>query len=270
MNKYLTLAMASLSLMSCTTKPAASSADGDASDSSATTSIVWIEDKPGPTMQEQRIFPTVPDSLWQALGLQDGVPSSMSCFLLRTEDQTILFDAGLGASFSQLIPKLEAEGVKPEELSLIYITHMHPDHIGGLLSEGNATFPNAQLWINEVEAKAWSDMEDERASQPKAVLEVYSEQLHLFAAGDTLPGGVQTIAAYGHTPGHTVFQKGEILIIADLMHGAALQLQHPEYCPFFDMDPEAATESRIRILEYARQNGFKMYGMHLPDPGFVE
>lgn len=54
------------------------------------------------------------------------------------------------------------------------------------------------------------------------------------------------------------------------MHGAALQLEHPEFCPFFDMDPQMATESRVRILNYARENGLTMYGMHLPAPGSLK
>lgn len=227
--------------------------------------ITWIEDKPGPSMQSRNIFPTVPDSLWEALGLEEGVPSGMNCFLLETEGKTILLDAGLGAPFSQTLAKLEEKGVKAEELELIYITHMHGDHIGGLLSNGQATFPKAEIYINTVEAEAWQAMESSQADQAKQVLEVYKDRLHTFTAGDTLQGGVVTIAAYGHTPGHTVFQKDSILVIADLLHGAAIQLEHPEYCPFFDMDPEAATEARIRILKYAHENNLTMYGMHVPN-----
>lgn len=264
MKKFFSVAMATLLMVSCTSTPK------ETSETSDPATITWIEDKPGPTLQEHTIFPTVPDSLWESLGLQDGVPSSISCFLLRSEGQTILFDAGLGADFSQLIPKLKEEGLTPDSLKLIYITHMHPDHIGGLLKDGAKVFPNAELWINRIETEAWKAMEGDRAELPKAVLEAYKENLKLFEAGDTLSGGVSTIAAYGHTPGHTVFQKDSILIIADLMHGAALQLEHPEYCPFFDMDPEAATEARIRILKYAKENGLKMYGMHLPAPGYIE
>lgn len=258
MKKSIALVLASLLLMSWTSISKASA------ETSEPTTITWIEDKPGPTVQEHKIFPTVPDALWEALGLQEGVPSSMSCFLLRTEGQTILLDAGLGASFSQLIPKLREEGVNPDSLKLIYITHMHPDHIGGLLDGGTKVFPNAELWINRVEAEAWQAINDDNAKLPKAVLEIYKNNIRLFEAGDTLPGCVGTIAAYGHTPGHTVFLKDSILVIADLMHGAALQLKHPEYCPFFDMNPQEATASRKRILEYARKNNLIMYGMHIP------
>lgn len=263
MNKVITIAMATLIMMSCTQKTM------NAKEVQEPVTITWIEDKPGPTVQEHKIYPSVPDSIWEALGLQDGVPSSMSCFLLRAEGETILLDAGLGAPFSQLLPKLNEAGITPDDLKLIYITHMHPDHIGGLLKDGKVVFPNAELWINSVEVKAWEMMDQEKAALPHAVLAAYKDKLHLFEAGDTLAGGVTAIAAYGHTPGHTVFQKDSILVIADLMHGAALQMEHPEYCPFYDMDPELAIKSRKRILEYARQNKLTMYGMHLPSPGFI-
>lgn len=271
MRKAFALLTASLMLMSCAQKTKnvqeLSTATAGTDDQ---TTITWIEDKPGPTLQGHNIFPTVPDSLWDALGLQEGVPSSMSCILLETEGEKILIDAGLGAAFSQLTQTLESHGITSSNLKLIYITHMHGDHIGGLLKDGQAAFPNAELYINRVEAEAWQSMAPEKNQQQTQVLEAYKNHLHLFEAGDVLPGQVETIAAYGHTPGHTLFQKGRFLVIADLMHGAALQLEHPEYCPFFDMDPAAATESRLRILEYARQNNLTMYGMHLPAPGYLE
>ena len=234
------------------------------------TTITWIEDKPGGNLQPHKLYPEVPDSIWSALGLQDGIPSSMNCFLLKTQGKTILLDAGLGAPFSQMLPKLKEQGVTPEELEFVFITHLHPDHIGGLLKDGKPTFPKAKVYVNRVEAEAWQAMNSDKAKLAKAVLGAYKDRLHLFEAGDTLEGGVKSIEAYGHTPGHTVFQKDNILVIADLIHGAALQLKHPEYCPSYDMDPDAARQSRLRILKYARENNLTMYGMHLPAPGYTE
>lgn len=232
--------------------------------------ITWIEDKPGPTMQNHSTFPEVPDSLWNELGLQEGVPSSMSCVLLQTEGKNILFDAGLGAPFSQLLVKIEEMGVTADKVDLVYITHMHGDHIGGMLKEDTKVFTNAEVYINRIEAEAWLAMPEEKSALARKVLDVYKENLHYFEAGDTLEGHILTIEAYGHTPGHTVFQKDDILIIGDLMHGAALQMEHPEYCAAYDMDKEAAIEARVHILEYARKNGLTMYGMHLPSPGTIE
>lgn len=282
MNKILSIAASALLAASCSHAAGdRTTADAHATTDSTATTITWIEDKPGPTLQDCKTFPTVPDSLWQSLGLQEGIPSSMSCFCLTTKEPratqaqtdstvTILIDAGLGAPFSQLLPRLAELGVTPQDLKLVYITHLHPDHIGGLLKDGKPTFPNATLWINRVEAEAWQRMTDAKAELPHAVLAAYKDHTHLFEAGDTLPGGVVSMAAYGHTPGHTVFQKDNILIIADLIHGAALQMEHPEYCSAYDMDPEAATSVRKAILEYARKNHLTMYGMHLPDPGYLK
>ena len=265
MKKYFAFVSGLLLLTACAQKVGQKTVvDGEA------TVITWIEDKPEPTLQPHNLYPDVPDSLWIALGLQEGVPSSMSCFLLQTEGKNILLDAGLGAPFSQLIPKLTTLDVKPEELQLIYITHFHPDHIGGLLKDGKVDFPNAEVYINRVEAEAWQKMEGNQSVQAKTVLDAYKQHLHLFEAGDTLPGDVITIAAYGHTPGHTAFQKDSMLVIGDLIHGAALQLEYPEYCPLYDMDAETARESRLRILNYARENRLTMYGMHLPHPGTLQ
>lgn len=232
--------------------------------------ITWIEDKPGPTMQMHSTFPEVPDSIWNELGLQDGAPSSMSNVLLQTEGKNILFDAGLGAPVSQLQSKLEEKGVTADKVDFVYITHMHGDHIGGMLKDESKVFTNAEVYINRIEAEAWLAMPKEKSALARKVLDVYKDNIHYFEAGDTLEGDIKTIEAYGHTPGHTVYQKGNVLIIGDLIHGAALQMKHPEYCAAYDMDKQAAINARVRIIKYARQNGLKMYGMHLPAPGTIE
>ena len=94
MRKILTLAAGLIIMTACAQK------SQKAIVKSEPTTITWIEDKPGPTIQPQKLYPEVPDSLWAALGLEKGVPSSMSCLLLQTEGKTILLDAGLGAPFS--------------------------------------------------------------------------------------------------------------------------------------------------------------------------
>ena len=85
---------------------------------------------------------------------------------------------------------------------------------------------------------------------------------------DTLPGGVAAMEAVGHTPGHTVFQVGRLLVVGDLFHGLALQLAHPEICAIYDMDKEKAVETRKRFIRYAQENELTMAGLHLPAPAF--
>ena len=99
---------------------------------------------------------------------------------------------------------------------------------------------------------------------------VYKEGLHLFAFGDSLPEHVQPMEAIGHTPGHTVFQIGKLLIIGDLLHGAALQLKYPDVCAQYDMDKAGAIKSRKYYLQYAHDKGLVIAGMHLPVPAFME
>ena len=86
----------------------------------------------------------------------------------------------------------------------------------------------------------------------------------------SLPGKVVAMEAVGHTPGHTVFQAGKLLIIGDLIHGAALQLEHPEICATYDMDKQEAIKTRKKLLQYARENGLVIAGMHLPVPAFIK
>lgn len=235
------------------------------------TEVTWIKDNAGTRLMPRALF-GAPDSLYEALGIgEEGLPASVSTYLMKCGDDLILFDAGLGAQAGgQLVSLLDSLGVKPEDVDYLYVSHFHGDHIGGMLNEGNAVFSNAKVYVGKVEYDAWMAMDEDRNAQVRATMEAYKDQLNFFEFGDTLPGDVLAIDAVGHTPGHTVFQKGELLIIADLMHGAALQMEHPEYNANFDMDKEQAAASRARILQYVKDNNLKMAGMHLPEPGFWE
>lgn len=188
----------------------------------------------------------------------------MSCFLVQTEGKNILFDTGLGAPFSQLKSRLSEKGLTTDSIDQIFLTHLHDDHIGGMPSDGKVVFPNAEVYVNSVEADAWVNMPDGKGDQASAILNAYKDRLHKFEAGDNLDCEIINIPAYGHTPGHTLFQIDSILIAGDLMHGVALQTQYPEYCARYDMDKDAAIESRKRILQYAADNSLTLVGMHFP------
>lgn len=128
-------------------------------------------------------------------------------------------------------------------------------------------FPNAQLYASKVEYEAWLDMEAGNGPATKA-MNAYNDRLHLFAFGDTLPGEVIALSGIGHTPGHTVYRIGDLLIVGDITHGAALQIPHPEVCATYDMDKEEAIKTRRYYLDYAQKNQLTMAGMHFPAPGF--
>lgn len=232
--------------------------------------VIWLKDNEGEKNNPRDLFADAPDALIDSLGLADGMPASISTFLLRTEGHNVLFDAGLGPKMGgHMAQRLAAIGLTPDSIDILCLTHLHTDHIGGMMGDEGPVFRNAQVYLGQVEYDAWvNQMPAEKAGLQQAMAQMYHDQLHLFAFADTLPCGIVAIDAVGHTPGHTVFQKGELLVIGDLMHGLALQQEHPEYNSNYDMDKAQSVASRKRILDYARTQGLVMAGMHLPDPGF--
>ena len=230
--------------------------------------IIPIRDNMAPRLMPRGLFADAPDSLFEALSLQDGIPSSVCAFLAKCDGKNVLFDAANGAPDSQLLPVLAFNGVTPEDVDYIFITHLHGDHIGGLMKDGSAVFTDAELYINKVEYDAWMAMEQNAALV--ALTQAYGDRLKTFAPGDALPCGVEAMEAYGHTPGHTVYKVGSALVVGDIMHGVALQLENPQYCTRFDMDPEQSVATRKNILDMAVDDGLKLFGMHFPEPYYLQ
>lgn len=232
--------------------------------------VTWIQDNAGTRIMPRTLFPDAPDSLINELGLQGGLPASVSTFLVETDGVRILFDTGNGTPDSRLRTGLEALGVTPAGIDYLYLTHFHGDHIGGMMKGDSLVFPKAEVYASTPEYEAWINgmPSDKNALQVKT-MEAYKDRLHLFEFDDVLPGGVVAMNGVGHTPGHTVFRAGKLLVIGDLIHGAALQLEHPEFCATYDMDKDAAVRSRKHFLQYAKDNRLTMAGMHLPAPAFI-
>ena len=264
------------------TAPAETAAPADAQEVAGTktvklsngASVTWIQDNESEKLNPISLFGDVSDSLVESLNMPEGIPASISTFLLQVDGKNILFDAGLGAFGGKMLSRLAALGINADNIDIVYLTHFHVDHIAGLVEKDAAgidtkAFKNASIYAGKVEYDAWMEHIPKNDLQ-KMVMELYRDSLHLFAFGDSLPHGVLAIDAIGHTPGHTAFQVSNLLIIGDLMHGYALQKDHPEINSNYDMDKEKSIESRKRIMQYAKDNKLLMAGMHLPPPGFAE
>ena len=196
-------------------------------------SVTWIQDNAEDKLMPVSLFPDAPQELIKNLSLQAGIPSSVSVFLVETDSLQILFDTGLGAPAGQLQERLK----------------------------------RAQVYASKKEYDGWMKMPDDKKAQVVKTMDAYKDRLHLFEFGETLPGNVIACDAVGHTPGHTAYQVGTLLVVGDLIHGAALQIPHPEICATYDMDKEAAIQSRKKYLQEVDENQFVMAGMHLPAPG---
>ena len=232
--------------------------------------VTWIRDNANDRIMPLSLFPDATKVQIDSLSLQAGVPASVSTFLVEKDGKRILFDAGMGAPDSKLPEGLKALNINPSEIDYLYITHFHGDHIGGMMKDGVPVFSNAQVYVSKIEYDAWMKMPADKKSQVENTMKAYKDRLHLFAFGDTLPCDVVAMEAAGHTPGHTVFRTGNLLVIGDLMHGAALQLKYPEICATYDMDKSGAVKSRKHYVQYARENGLVIAGMHLPVPAFMK
>lgn len=234
--------------------------------------VITLRDNAAPHAMPNQLFYGEKDSaLVEQLSPEGGVPASIHTFLVQLDGQNILFDTGNGiAAGGQLLARLDSIGIAPADIDYLMITHFHGDHIGGmLLNDTTATFANAQVYVPAAEYDFWVTNGDP-AGQQAVTMAAYAGRLHLFSADEVLPCGIIPLEAVGHTPGHTAFRMGRFLVIGDLMHGAAIQLPHPELCAAYDMDRETAIATRKKFLEYIQQENLIAAGMHLPDNGILK
>jgi glyoxylase-like metal-dependent hydrolase (beta-lactamase superfamily II) len=196
-------------------------------------------------------------------------------FLIRTPDRNILVDTGFGIT---LFESMETLGISPASIDAILLTHLHGDHIGGLQRDGKPLFPNARVYLAEQERGFWTKTNINRGAIN--ALAPYSSVLETFLPGELgsvtreLLPGITAIAAFGHTPGHTMFQlesEGKRLIIwGDLMHVQNIQFPLPDVSVSYDTDPAAAAATREKVLAYAASNNIPIAGMHLVYPAIGE
>ena len=194
--------------------------------------------------------------------------SQILAYFVKTHDNNILFDTGLRDG--HIVKRLAENGIKPEDVKTIMITHLHGDHFGGLVNEHNeAAFPNAIVYVNVVERAYWVD--DVKNEAVIDALNLYDGRVKLFNFGDEVLTGVKAIDASGHTPGHTAFEVcNEVLIVGDIIHFPEIQLPLPEISVKYDVDPDQARESRKKILDYAAEKNFTIAGMHITPPGIYK
>ncbi|HMK85514.1 MAG TPA: MBL fold metallo-hydrolase [Steroidobacteraceae bacterium] len=218
--------------------------------------------------------------------LKEPVEGSVNGFLVNTGSKLVLIDTGAGAFFGpsvgKLVANLKASGYQPSEVDEIYITHMHGDHVGGLLSDGKIAFPNATVRAAQQEADYWLSKANLEAA-PKEKKESFESAMKALdpyvSAGKFKPfkgdvelvAGVHAMATPGHTPGHTAYvveSKGEKLILwGDLMHIGAVQFPDPGATIHFDTDSPGAAEQRKRVFAEAARERSWVGGAHVSFPG---
>jgi glyoxylase-like metal-dependent hydrolase (beta-lactamase superfamily II) len=219
---------------------------------------------------------------------QDAFDWSLNVVVVRSGNQTILIDAGLGLDpnlnlprAGQLIKRLESAGIDLASVTDVVLTHMHMDHIGGLLVEGvkDRLRPDLRIHVAAAEVKFWEAPDFTHAYMPpgfpdalrataKRFVEEYRGQLRQFDEEHEVAPGVVVHRTGGHTPGHSVVRLasgGDRLTFAgDAVF--AVGFDHPDWHNGFEHDPEEAARVRVRLLRELAETGEQLVATHLPFP----
>lgn len=215
--------------------------------------------------------------------LKDPVETSVNAYLINTGNKLVLIDAGAGNFFGptvgKLVDNLKASGYQPEQVDEVYVTHMHADHLGGIVNGNQMTFPNAIVRVNQRDADFWLTGST-KGDRPKDVIEaamtatkpyIAAGKFKPFDGDSELTPGIRAVGAYSHTPGHTIYMvesRGQRLVLwGDLMHVAAVQFPEPAVTINFDTDSKAAAAQRKKEFADAAKRGHRVAAAHLPFPG---
>jgi glyoxylase-like metal-dependent hydrolase (beta-lactamase superfamily II) len=210
-----------------------------------------------------------------------------TAFLIVAGNRRILMDTGFAdngaGTTGRLMANLNAAGFKAEDIDTVLISHYHGDHINGVRNKaGQLVFPKAKIMVPAAEHGFWMD-DAKMAAAPagmKGAFEnvrrvlsgIAADQLMTFEAGKEVAPGITSIAAYGHTPGHTLFMaqsKGEkFAYIADTTNIPQLFARNPDYQVQFDMNGDQARDTRRKTLEMIAQDKVMVGGYHFPFPAF--
>ena len=215
------------------------------------------------------------------------VQTAVNAFVVNTGERLILVDAGaaklFGPTLGHIVDNLRAAGYRPEQVDTILITHLHGDHINGLVTpEGQRVFPKAVIWSAQADNDFWLS-ETVAAQAPQefqpffkmsrdaAAPYLASGQWQTFTEDRELVPGVRSLDTHGHTPGHRSYliesQGEKLVILGDLVHNHAVQFARPETSIEFDIDPKQAIVARKNTFALAARERLWVAGMHLPFPG---
>jgi glyoxylase-like metal-dependent hydrolase (beta-lactamase superfamily II) len=236
-------------------------------------------------------FPTIPHEHWQPytahLTEEEHVRFNLGSYLIRTEGRTVLVDTGLGprpadtpeVPWGILMEEFQANGVRPEEIDMVVMTHLHRDHVGwNLLSQNGQyvpTFPNARYWMStkDWEACHQPGIQSERfPNAPACVWPLEELGLIEFMQGEhSITRELTAIPTPGHTPGHVsilITSQGErALVLGDVAHNPA-QVHETDWVSRADMDPELTRATRRALMERLEREGTVVAAGHFPAPGF--
>ncbi|MFM2357164.1 MAG: hypothetical protein RLZZ528_2900 [Pseudomonadota bacterium] len=191
--------------------------------------------------------------------------------VVNTGAELVLFDTGLNPD--GLTGALAAAGYSPDQIDVVVITHMHPDHIGGLAGEAGPTFANARYVTGAGEHNFWAGQANEGFDK---LVKPLNDRMSMIDDGGSVAAGITGLNAFGHTPGHMVYMiesDGQRLAVtADTANHYVWSLAHPDWEVRFDADKAAAATARKQVFGMIAADRIPFIGYHMPFPalGYVE
>jgi glyoxylase-like metal-dependent hydrolase (beta-lactamase superfamily II) len=214
--------------------------------------------------------------------------------VVDTPTDRVMVDTGFGdvlgptsGEFPRLVQNLERAGIPPESITMVIISHVHFDHVSGIITKtGEHVLPKAKYVIVDDELAYWTgdrfeaDVNASKAPEElkrpaifaaKTYLPPIKGRMQVVRPGADIAPGISLIPAPGHSPAHTAirFSSGnaELIHMADVAHRSDSGLQHPDWSIIFDSYPEQAIATRKRILSQVAADRALVLGYHFPFPG---
>ena len=236
-------------------------------------------------------FPDIPVETWDSytehLTPHHNLSFNLACFLVRSEGRTIAVDTGMGPKpadapdtpWGELLNDFSSNGISPEDVDMVVMTHLHRDHVGwNLQQEGEAyrpTFTNAVYYFSAKDWQATHSPEMASSRFPNAPEKVWPLEglgvMELVDGEVALTSELTTLPTPGHTPGHMSImissQGQQGLILGDVLHNT-VQIEHTDWVSRADIDPETTRATRSALLARLELEGTTVAAVHLPSPGF--
>ena len=229
-------------------------------------------------------FAEVEHALDAAFMPHDKLTTPFTTLIVNTGQKLVLLDTGTGGQIAStagmIVANLAAAGVAPKAIDQIVISHFHPDHINGIKDkDNNLIFPNAEIMVPDAEWAFWMDDANMNAA-PAAMKETFRNQRRIFsgiakrvarfAPGKEVAPGILTLAAPGHTPGHTVFAvhsgSESLMVLSDTAQHPAVFARHPDWQASFDVDGRETVATRKKLFDRAAADHMLVTGYHFPFP----
>jgi glyoxylase-like metal-dependent hydrolase (beta-lactamase superfamily II) len=216
------------------------------------------------------------------------IPFTLTC--VETPNGLVLFDTGNGPSSPNapvglLTANMRAAGLDPARVTTVVFSHFHGDHVNGLLNaDGTPAFPNAELVVPAPEWGWWMDSGNETRSpefqranfaNSQRRFGPYQGKVRQIAPGSAVMPGITSIAAHGHTPGHTIYRiadgNEQLVFLADITNRPEVFARRPDFHLVFDFDAQMAEATRRRVFDMVSTDRIRVTGYHFPFPstGFI-